>query len=205
MLVEFSVKNFRSICDEQRLSMVASAAREHEASHVFDCGAPGVGRLLLSAVLYGANAAGKSNFLRALSTVERIVLNSAKESQQGENLEISPFEANSDNKPSVFEVVFVQQKVKYQFGFSASNERILEEWLYAFPEGKAQKWYYRTERDGKTEYEYGSFLKGHKRQWESATRSNSLFLSTAVQLNSGQLALVFQWFKETLRMVLGKG
>ena len=207
MLVEFSVRNFRSLKDEQRLSMVATPIDDHETTHVFDSGVPGVDRLLRCAVLYGANAAGKSNLLKALDLVSDLVVLSAKESQRGEPIKVSPFGAKNQSEASTFEVVFVQDGVKYQFGFTANRNRIIEEWLYAFPEKRAQKWYYRkgTADSDVSDYEFGPSLRGPKQQWRSATRSNSLFLSTAVQLNAEQLVPVFEWFNEKLRVVLGKG
>ena len=64
MLIEFSATNFRSIREIQKLSLVAGTGKEHLGQNTFDSGLPGFPRLLRSAVIYGANAAGKTNLLR---------------------------------------------------------------------------------------------------------------------------------------------
>lgn len=203
MLVEFAVSNFRSIRDRQALSFVATVAAEHESSHVFDAGAPGVDRLLRSAVIYGANAAGKSNLLRALDAMQDIVILG---NQLGDPLPVTPFVLDDNSSlPTSFEVVFVMQGVKYQYGFECNKCEILEEWLFAFPEKRAQRWFHRKKTDEDVEWEFGASLKGKKKDWADATRPNALFLATAVQLNAEALKPVFAWFRSKLRVVVGNG
>jgi hypothetical protein len=83
--------------------------------------------------------------------------------------------------------------VRYQYGFSATTARIHEEWLLAYPKGRAQRWFTRAWNDDKQchEWELGSNLLGEKQLWQKSTRDNALFLSTAVQLNSKQLKPLF--------------
>ena len=78
MLIEFSVTNFRSFRERQTLSMVASRLSGHVETHTFDSGLPGFDRLLATTALYGPNASGKTNLLRAVQTMQTIILNSAK-------------------------------------------------------------------------------------------------------------------------------
>ena len=204
MLVDFTVRNYRSIREEQRLSLVATAGVMKEEGQVFDSGAPGVDRLLRSAVIYGANAAGKSNFLRGLGAMKTIVITSSG-GQVGDALPIEPFLLDDTAKePTTFEVVMIVDRVKYQYGFSATSEDVVEEWLYAFPEKRAQKWFHRERGVDPTSW-FGSHLKGAKQSWASACRPNALLLSTAVQLNSEQLRPIFEWFREKLQLVLGTG
>lgn len=186
--------------------MVATSIQDHEATHLVDSGAPGVDRVLRTAVIYGANAAGKSNLLSAMDFVGDFVASSAKDKQAGESINVMPF-GGLDGTPSTFEFTFVREKIKYQYGFSANHERVFEEWLYAFPEKRPQRWYYRTSNPNSNEdsIEFGSLLRGQKQQWRQATRPNALFLSAAVQLNSEQLRPVYDWFAKSLRVVLGTG
>lgn len=207
MLVEFSVTNFRSIRERQALSMVASTLKDKD-SNVFESAAPGVDRLLRTAVIYGANAAGKSNFLRALDVMQDIVLLSARESQSGEELPVVPFRlGGSDQEPTTFEIVFVVNSVKYEYGFSCTSRIITEEWLNAYPEKRTQRWFARSYRPETEDYDwnFGPQLKGAKKAWAAATRKNALFLSAAVQLNAEQLEPIFQWFRNKLRPVVGTG
>lgn len=203
MLVEFSVKNYRSIKEELALSMVKAKGHELEDSNCFETGTPADMTLLRSAAIYGPNAAGKSNVIRAMREMEQFVRNSASSSQEGDDITVVPFlfNENSKDSPTEFQMVFVNEGVRYQFGFSASKSRIEEEWLFAFPKGRAQRWYSRAydKKKKKSVYKFSEFLSGQKSVWRNATRKNALFLSTAVQLNSEQLKPVFNWFKETLR------
>ncbi len=203
MLIEFTVKNYRSIKDEQLLSMVKDKGDELEDTNSFSPNVPSVAPLLHSAVVYGANAAGKSNLIKALVDMEVIVRNSASKIQEGDNLPIDPFlfDDESAKAPSEFEAVFVTEGIKYQYGFTATKHKIFEEWLIAYPKGRPQRWFSRVfdEESGTYDYKFSDNLLGPKSVWQNATRANALFLSTAVQLNSDQLKPAFNWFKEKLR------
>lgn len=192
MLIEFRVKNFYSIQDEQVFSLVASSQKEHK-NNIFT---PEKGlNLLKSVAIYGANAAGKTNLIKAFSAMKKIVLKSAGY-QRGEKLLTLPFLLGDDkDKVSEFELSFIAQNVKYTYGFSTSQEQIFNEWLFAYPNGRRQTIFTR-EFDEKTKqylYEDRNLL-GRKKLWENSTRENALFLSTAIQLNSQQLKPVFDWF-----------
>lgn len=209
MLIEFSVTNFRSILERQTLNMVASTYfKELESLNTFipdqDDGVP---RLLRSTVVYGPNASGKSTLIQALQFVEGQVLNSQKESQAGDEIEVVPFKLTAASRvaDSEFEVTFVEQGVRYEYGFSCNRKRFTEEWLIAYPLGRPQKWFHRVfdAEAGKDAYKFStSFLGGRQRQtWATQTRPNALFFSTAIQLNNEQLKPAFDWFKLRLRVL----
>lgn len=201
MLVEFSVTNFRSIRERQSMSLVAASGKEHREQNVFDPSAPATPELLRSAVIYGANAAGKSNLIAALSFVQSFVLNSAKKGQQGDEIPVVPFlmDPESSAKPSEFELIFVQDSVRYQYGFSVTPKRIESEWLIAHPKGKPQSWFER--KAGSDDWNFGPNFRGQRKVWQETTRDNALFLSTAVQLNAEQLSPVFDWFRRRLKII----
>jgi len=73
MLIEFSVANYRSFLDRQTLSMVAGLIKDRSAQHSFKTGIKDVPNLLRSSVIYGPNAAGKSNFIEAMDTLIKIL------------------------------------------------------------------------------------------------------------------------------------
>jgi AAA15 family ATPase/GTPase len=202
MLVEFSVTNFRSIKETATLSMVAAPTREHEDSHTIQV--EGQLRLLRSAAIYGPNASGKSNFLKAYDVMRSIIVDSSK-SQRGDKLPVVPhlFDVASSGQPSEFEVTFISDGVRYQYGFAANRDRIVEEWLFAYPKGRSQRWFSREYNNETNDYEttYSERLLGQKQLWIEATRENSLFLATAVQLNSKQLAPVFDWFDNKAALI----
>ncbi|MGL4860855.1 MAG: AAA family ATPase [Enterobacteriaceae bacterium] len=204
MLIEMAVTNFRSFRGTQTFSLVKGKGDELAASNTFKVEAVNEFELLRSAVIYGPNASGKSNFLQALKTMERIVLSSATRKQQGDPLPVIPFRLSPETRqaPSEFEVTFLVDDVRYQYGFSATSEQIYEEWLLAYPKGRAQRWFTRVwvAEHKRFEWELGNSLTGEKQLWQKSTRDNALFLSTAVQLNSEQLRPIFDWFKRTLRI-----
>jgi|LQYC01.1.fsa_nt_gi hypothetical protein len=206
MFIEFNVTNYRSIRDTQTIKMAASKYyNELEETNCFDTSIAGLPKLLRSAVIYGPNAAGKSNLFRAMDFMRGFVLNSHS-LQEGQTINAMPFALNSrsQTEPSEFEIFFLQNKVRYQYGFAVNSVRVTKEWLLAFPEGKAQRWYER-EYDAIANNEnwyFGNKFTGRRQLWQEATRKNALFLSTAIQLNNEQLKPVFNWFQDKLITIL---
>ncbi len=205
MLVEFSVENYRSISQRQTLSMVAAGSKTMVDSNSFPAAGMGKLRLLKSAALYGANASGKTNILRGLSIVKNIVIKSATQSQVDDKLDVEPFRLNSSLriKPSNFEIIFIQDEVRYQYYLSLDKERIYEESLFAYPKGIAQCWYTRIydAESNSYKWKYGAKLKGQKKLIEGFVRPNSLFLSHATQNNHEQLTPIYNWFREKLHAI----
>lgn len=201
MLLEFRVANFRSILDEQVLSLVASKDKTNIESHCSPTGLAGLPYVVRSAALFGANASGKSNLLMALGFFQSAVKYSAQNMTEGQSFPLEPFRfaPGSSNEPTEMEITFVEDGVRYQYGFSLDKERVREEWLLVYKTRKPQTWFHRTldPATQKTEYAKAA-LSGERRLWEKSTRANALFLSTAVQLNSEQLRPVFQWITERL-------
>jgi len=197
MLVEFRVKNFRSLRDEQVLSLVASKDKTLADTHTLDTGLRAVPQLLKSIAFYGASASGKSNLIKALQYMRVVVMESAAR-PPGETFSVQPFllDAESGGQPTQFEATFILQGVRYQYGFAMTQQRIVAEHLLVYKAFKPQRWFERRfdEATGKDVYEFGPGLKGPKNVWEGATRPNALFISTAVQLNSETLRPVFDWF-----------
>ena len=211
MLIEFSVSNFRSILSRQTISLVASPDVAHLQRNV----SPGKNkemRLLRSAVIYGPNAAGKSNLLRALETLRQMVLNSAVSFQEGQRIPVTPFlfSKAATGQASEFEIIFIADDgVRYHYCCVASPERVLKEWLVAYPHGRAQRWFEREidPKSGSQSWWFGPNFKAERAErkvWQDFTRANALFLSTAIQLNNAQLKPAFTWLTQKL-IVLASG
>ena len=202
MLVEFRTKNFRSLRDEQVLSLVSSNDKTLLDTHALNTGLKAAPHLLKSAVVYGANASGKSNLIKALQYMRGVVLESAA-LQPGQTFDrLHPFklDATSASLPTEFEVTFILEGVRYQYGFAMNSQRIVSEQLLVYKAFKPQRWFERhfDADSDKDVYEFGPSLKGAKNLWEGATRPNALFLAVAVQLNSEALRPVFDWFANRL-------
>lgn len=202
MIIEFRVKNFRSLRDEQVLTLVASKDKTLQDTNTITTGLKAVPNLLSSAVIYGANASGKSNLIKALQYMRGVVMESATIIQPGQTFAVQPFRLDADSlkEPTEFEVTFILDGVRYQYGFAMTAQRIIREYLLVYKAFKPQRWIDRqfNPETGKDSYEPCPGLKGPKNLWEGATRPNSLFLSMAVQLNSDALRPVFDWFANDL-------
>ena len=202
MLVEFRVENHRSLRDEQVLTM--EAGRVGNDADPRPRRVPGHAQSLLPvAGLYGANASGKSNVLSALAFMRDAVLYSHRHWSPDEGVPRDPFAwGPARTAPSMLEVTVLVDGVRYEYGFSASDDCFLEEWLYAWPNGKKQVWF---ERDSNA-FKFGDHLTGENRLIEDVTRPNALFLSAAVQHRHTQLLPIFSWFGslEPIKLPVGR-
>ena len=130
MLVQFSVGNYLSFKERVTLSMVASSDDAH-LENTFQVAEPSPLRLLKSVGVYGANASGKSNLIKAMRFAQRFVKDSATKTQRGDRITVVPFKLDPEtvNQPSEFEFVFLADGKRYAYGFTADRERVHEEWL----------------------------------------------------------------------------
>jgi len=206
MLIEFSVTNFRSFRERQTLSMVAGRLSEHAETHTFESGLAGFDRLLATTALYGPNASGKTNLMRALHVMQQTVLTSAATSLAlGDWRMPFKFDAASRTAPTVFEITFALDGVRYEYGFALSDARVEHEWLIQYVHPRGRTLFERSYEADREDYdwEFSTFFRGQRMVWKDATRPNALYLTTAVQLNSKQLASVFGWFQHKLSVIVG--
>lgn len=200
MLIRFSVENFRSIREEQEISLVASTLSEHPETLV-----PAGGyrfELLRAAAVYGPNASGKSALFHALSFMRAAVTESHRMWAPDGGVPRTPFALDADSRfePSTFEVDVLIGGIRYEYGFTVDSERVHEEWLYAYPRGKRQEWFTRdASRD--MEFTFNRALPGENRSIGLLTRPNSLFLSAAAQNNHTLLLPIYMWFVQSLWIV----
>ncbi len=199
MLVEFRVSNFRSIKEEQALSLVASSDKTHDSNLIhhekFD--------LLKAAAIHGPNASGKSNLIAAIKFMEEFVTYSATRMNQGDKIKgVTPFrlDPDSQNNPSSFEVTVIVGKTRFEYGFSVTPNRIHEEWLTAYPAQRPQRWLERkyNRKDGKTMWVFRGPLKVNSKILRERTRDNGLVLSRGAELNIQPLSELFLWFRNNL-------
>lgn len=188
MLINFSLSNYKSFKDKATLSFVASSIKGHEETHIIDSARL---PLLKSVAVYGVNASGKSNFLKGLVFMRWFVINSSKETQAKESIDVDPFRLNSstESAPSEFEVEMLINKVRYRYGFRTDNKRILAEWLFEGTKNKEYPCFLRIEQDFKL---WKRFEEGEK--LESKTRDNALFLSVVSQFNGKKSQNIVNWF-----------
>jgi hypothetical protein len=205
MLIEFSVANFRSIRSRQTLGLTANS-KDHHLGRNIASGPEDLDAVLRSAVIYGPNASGKSNLLRALQTLQALIVSSAVATQEGQVLPVTPFllDAESSSLPSEFGIVFVAADgTRFEYFCALTSQRVEKEWLVAYPKGRSQRWFEREYHRDTEAYDwwFGPNFRGEKAErkiWQDFTRGNSLFFSTAIQLNNEQLKPAFNWIAQNL-------
>jgi AAA15 family ATPase/GTPase len=192
MLLRFAVSNFRSIRDEQELSLVASQAIKDDPQALIETPALRKDKALPAALIYGANASGKSNVVEALRFMCRMVLDSHTDLKPGAPLGRPPFRLAPGwpEKESRFDLTFVHEGVRYQYGFTALDDRFGSEWLYSWPSGSRRELFM---REGQ-EFSFGRVLKGDNQLIARNTKANSLFVSAAAQNNHEQLGFIYGFF-----------
>jgi len=199
MLLRFAVSNYRSFDSEQELSMVASSLKDSESAAI-KVPAAKVNALRVAAV-YGANASGKSNVLRALHFMCRAVENSHVSWKPQQRIPRHPFKMRParSGEATSFRIDFVVGATRYEYKFTVGSETVVAESLHSYPEARARLIFRRT---GDT-FTFGKFTAGPNQLIASLTRSNSLFLSAAAQNNHEMLLPIYNWLANALRFVNG--
>jgi len=198
MLIKFKVRNFKTFKDEATLSFVASNYDKDvmEEDNVVAIDKYNL-RLLRSAVVYGANASGKTKLFDALSFMRYFTITSSKDSQAGEAIEVDPFRLHTESleDSSEFELIFLHNNEIYRYGFEANKEKILAEWLYYKPKTKEIEIFYRDEQSFEIIHPT-HFKKGAMIAKENLVRENALFLSVAAQFNDEFATKIINWFTD---------
>ena len=190
MLVNFTVKNYRSFKQERTFSMEAGSIKEHKESIINK----GKLSLLPLAVFYGANSGGKSNLIQAISTMRYMVRRSVQ-LNEGDELPYDPFALDeiSDSQPTLFEIQFIKGEVLYRYGFEYTKKEIVSEWLYEKQFGEKEYELFVRSRD-LIDVSPKRFPEGEGK--EDLTNSNRLFLSLVAQLKGEKSNSVMGWFRE---------
>jgi AAA15 family ATPase/GTPase len=177
MILNFKVKNFRSIKDEIEISFEAANYKEHPRNVA---SIDGVGEVLKSTVIYGANASGKSNLIKAFYSLAYIVEEGAGFKPEENCFKNSFFslDSNMQDGPVNFEIEFIaKDTIKYLYSITLNKVEIIEESLNFYPKGSRSLLFYREKNKA---FKYGSYYKGAKKSIENKLLINQPFLSKAV-------------------------
>ncbi len=181
MLIEFSLENYRSIRAPVTLSMVASSGRQLPENWAPCTGTKDL-RLLKCAVVYGANASGKSNLAMGLRCMVDLVRRGPRAVSSPYIPRLAPFrlDPSSADHPSRFEIVFTTGDIRFIYGLSIKDACIHEEWLHAYPLGRMRVVFERTTgaATGRPELKTGSDWQASHRK-EAAAASNDELLLTS--------------------------
>jgi hypothetical protein len=197
MLLDFKAENIRSYRDELELSMVASTLSEPYVRRSIPWREDGkTVDVLPVAGLFGGNASGKTNALRVMNDMRSFVLASFRLLSPTGGIPRLPFLLSSSPgaTPTRFEIDLILDGIRHQYGFVLDDERVLEEWAYTFPKGRASALFTRNGDD----VEIGRSLHGRGRSVIDLLRPNALFLSTAAAANNSDLLPLYAWFDRNL-------
>lgn len=193
MIIEFSVENFRSFKDQITLSMDSSSSKKIPQNLInLDDG----NNLLKSALIYGANSAGKSNLIKAIDFMKGMVVNSHTFNVDSKIPQVVPFKLSktSTNEPSKFELIFLCGGKKYRYGFSCNSTKVFEEYLFETSKKKEKLVFSRSDTK---KFEFGIDAEKQK-MYQSQTIDNTLYISRATQLGYDKTKNVYDYFSENV-------
>lgn len=190
MLLEFACSNHKSIGEE----IVFSALAGKDSAHLEKTFEFGSYNVLKSAVIYGANGSGKSNFINAIAFVKNLVSNSISH-QPGQGILQTPHKLCGTNNSSTYKIQFIKDQVRYAYGFSISNYLVSEEYLYYFPNNRQVKIFERSAE----EFETGSKFRGRLNNCKDILKPNRLLLSCAANFSSvDEIEKAYRFFVDDL-------
>ena len=198
-LLAFRAENVRSFRDEFELSLISTRLAEEDAVRFVtwrEGGRP-IGMLPVAGV-FGANSSGKTNVVKVMDDMRAHVLHSFRAGSPTGGIPRRPFllDPAARRKPSRFEVDLILNGVRHEYGFALDDERVLDEWAYSYPHGKAVRLFRRRGSD----VELGSAERVKGRAVIELLRPNALFLSTAASANHPVLLPIYAWFTRNLQL-----
>lgn len=198
MLLQFSVTNHRSIKDTAVISMKAAADKTMKEVLITPDGKKQIVPVM---AIYGANAAGKSNVLHALLLMREMVCGNYAKPLKGAELPYEPFAfVDGKTEPTTFEVIYYYEGIKYAYGFSFDNNRIVSEYLYHWPNGREALIF---DREG-DQYEFRESIQ-EQLTLAGRTSENRLYLTSSNEWNCVQTEKAYLWFQQNLRGVIATG
>lgn len=203
MLIRFVAENFLSFKDETEFNMLTGDVRRHP-SHVYSF--PKVD-ILKSAVIYGANGAGKSNLILAINFLSQIV---SEGSLNGFYEDVS-FKLSEEEKPSTLEVEFLIEGVGYSYGMTFMGSTIYEEWLYLLNYGKKDDdlvFERKMDKSGNTKINMApKYLKSQKDRVliqvyeEDLLEASTPFLALVKDKKFEEINLAYKWIEKGLIII----
>ena len=192
MLLQFNVTNALSFKREAILDLVAVNDNSHKANLI----TVGKQDVIPTLAIYGANAAGKSNLFKALTSAIMFVRNSER-MQINTPTGIMPFIMDEEGRAGKtrFDFIFVHEGIKYEYGFVADAVKVYEEYLYEYKSAKPSMIF---ERENTNEFRYTVTLRKELKPFEKRTTENKLFLATATAWNCMVTEKPFRWFAEMI-------
>ena len=196
MLVKFICQNIFSINDEIEFRMFKSPTRVLK-NHIYEVNDKL--KILKTAIMYGANASGKTNFVRSINIGRSFIFGGPNNPNR---IDIPVFKLESENKKeTMFEYTFVSNKETYVYGYELKQHRVLNEWCYKLKGLKPVLLFERhTSDENNVKVEFGNFKRDDNSNnfftfCIDATRHTQLFLTTLINNNSKHFQDIIKWFQ----------
>ncbi len=195
MIISFEVQNFRSIYDPVRLDMLPTKMKGTKETdyNLFEIQEHKL-KVLKSAVIFGANASGKSNVLKAFEFFEMFILNSI-DLKLNQKIPFNPFRLFrvAENEPSVFTMDFLVDANRYEYSFSIDNTKVCEESLILYSSRKPSEIFNRKHGEP---IKFNANFKGEKKSLESQLLDNQLLLTKGANNKFEPLMQVYEYFQK---------
>ncbi len=188
MIISFTLENWMSFRDRVTFSMVATSERRH-GKRIPKLGKYGT-RVLPIAAIYGGNASGKSNFFKALKFAKSLVVNVT---QIDEPIPVEPFclDADGTERPAKFAFELLINEIIYEFSFAVTRTAVVEERLVKITGDEEEALYSRP----------GKPANPLLQPVFDGTRDNQLFLTNSVSQRIIAFIAIYNWFKNSLKLV----
>jgi uncharacterized protein len=204
MLIRFTVENFRSFDQEAVFSMLPGRMLKHD-NHIMQHSGHGID-VLRTALLYGANASGKSNLVRAMAFVQSFIKQGTQPKQA---IPVDAFNLRSMrvSEPSRFEFEFIVGQRAYAYGFVVDWHMVHEEWLYEVTSKVERQLFERvTSIRGISQTTFDHQVEKDEDQQflnfvTRSTRPNQLWLTKATENNVQFIEDIYKWFVESLTII----
>ena len=195
MIIDFKFKNYLSFADECCFTMLANKDKSHEDDLIVE----GKERLSKARIIYGANASGKSSFIKAMRFVSAFV-NNSNTMLEKMPIGVSPFKFcdNCFNKPSEFSITFIKDNIKYLYRFTCTRKKVIDERLDIFYSAKPTMIFNRTQTNS---YEFNKDAKLLS-ELKSKNLENKLFLVTSASWNYDKTKPVVDYLINTITVAI---
>lgn len=221
MLLRFWVSNFLSFDSECEFSMIADGREQIHRDHIYHFSSEKHFHALRSTLFYGANASGKTNFVRALAMAKNIII---KGTSGDESLPFKPFKLKkgANKTPTCFEFEFHYQGKNYRYGFKYDDQYFSEEWLIVFTKHSEEPLFVRGNKahwdkefknkiswlNNDTSFGFGRWYNQQKNEERDflrfvfkGTRPNQLFLKESIERNVNFFRPAYNWFRDALEVI----
>lgn len=207
MLVKFKVTNFLSFKSEAEFSLVPSREKQHIKNHIYSSENKSFTNLLRTGVIYGANASGKSNFIRAIEFARKFVVRGSGPKRSLGSISFK-LDDESIDLPTCFYFELQVGNKYYSYEFRILKDSVVFEELKEIKATTKQLIFQRVANGDETsnftfgkeinslkkdEYQFINFL-------SEGTRNNQLFITESVERNSKRFQMIYDWFDEYVRV-----